>query len=109
MFRHFEAAEWEFYRALGFPLGRGDDGPVAYPRVHVECDFLAALACDDEIEIAVSVERVGGSSYSLVFETFFESRVAARGKIVAVAMNRQTAQACPLPAEFAEALRGKLA
>jgi acyl-CoA thioester hydrolase len=109
IFRHFEAAEFEFMRAIGHPYGIMDPTQVVrYPRVHVECDFNSALRCDDVISTEVTVERVGGSSYTLGFSVMHNDRQAARGKITVVCMNSGTGRSHPLPADLAEALRARL-
>ena len=67
LLRHFEAAEFEFLRAIGCPYTSFVNEGVGFPRVHVECDYLSALRCDDVISTAVTVERVGGTSFTLAF------------------------------------------
>jgi acyl-CoA thioester hydrolase len=111
MFRHFEAAEFEFMRAIGQSYGRMDpEQVVRYPRVHVECDYLAALRCDDLVGIHVTVERVGRASYTIGFTVMLEHhKKAAAGKITVACMNAHTGKSQPLPHEFAEKLRSHLA
>ena len=107
LLRHFEAAEFEFLRAIGssyMSFGAEEGG---FPRVHVECDYLAALRCDDLISIAVIVERLGNSSFTLAFGASLEGRAAARGKITIVCIDLKTQRPKPLPARLAEALRDR--
>src|SRR5487761_863760 len=80
LFRHLEAAEMEFLRCIGFVYGTGELRQVTFPRVHAECDYISALVNDDLMEIAVAVERVGRTSFTLAFEVSVEGRGAARGK-----------------------------
>ena len=109
IFRHFEAAEFEFMRSIGHPYGSLEPGQVVrYPRVHVECDFVSALRCDDEISTEISVERVGNASYTLAFSALHNGSQAARGRITVVCMNSQTGRAHPLPGDLADALRARL-
>jgi len=109
VFRHFEAAEFEFMRAIGHPYGALEpEQVVRYPRVHVECDFVSALRCDDEISTEVTVERVGRASYTLAYSVTHDSRPAARGKIVVACMNSETRRAHPLPEDLAAALRARM-
>ncbi len=110
MFRHFEAAEFEFMRSIGHGYGPlPGDQVVRYPRVHVECDYLAALQCEDVIDIEVRVDRVGNASYTLGFTAMLEARKAAAGKITVACMNRDTGRSQPLPPNVAEALRARMA
>ena len=109
IFRHFEAAEFEFMRHIGHGYGALDPKQVVrYPRVHVECDFISALRCDDEIATEVTVERVGRSSYTLAFAVMFEGRKAAAGKIAVVCMDSRTGKAHPLGEDLKEKLRGQM-
>jgi len=105
-FRHFETAEMEFMRHLGCHYNHMEKGGVAYPRVRVECDYLAALTYDDEVEVGVSVERVGEKSFTLAFDVQHLGRTAARGKIVIAAMDRATGKSCALPRDLVEKLEG---
>jgi acyl-CoA thioester hydrolase len=94
MFRYFEAAEMEFLRSLGFSYSDAPD--IGFPRVRVECEYRSALVFDDELDISVSVKRIGTSSYTLEFVARKGDRVAANGSIVAVCVGRPgRAQAMP--------------
>jgi acyl-CoA thioester hydrolase len=105
LLRHFEAAEFEFLRALGctymsFPREEG-----GFPRVHVECDYLGPLLCDDLISTAVTVERVGSTSFTLGYAVSVNGRAAAKGKIVVVCIDPQSQRPKALPERLAEGLR----
>ena len=104
LLRHFEAAEAEFMRALGVSYSHLPENNLAWPRVHVECDYLGALTYDDQVEIEVSVERIGRSSFTLGFEVLLEGKAVARGKIVVAAMDRSSAKSLPLPEGLVERL-----
>jgi len=102
MLRYFEAAEIEFLRALGY---RYRDAPdIGFPRVRVECEYRSAVGFDDELDIAVSVTRVGTSSYTLEFAAMKDGAVTANGSIVVVCVGRP-GRAQALPEELKEALR----
>ncbi len=106
MLRHFEAAEFEFLRAMGIAYGEVGRDELAYPRVRVECDYLGPVRFDDLLDIAVTVERVGDTSFTLAFEAAIAGRPAAKGRIVVVCMSRATQKSHPLLADFAAKLRG---
>ncbi len=108
MLRHFEAAEFEFLRSLGCAYGEAGRGELTYPRVRVECDYLGAVGCDDLLDIAVTVERIGTSSFTLAFDATVDGRPAAKGKVVIVCMSRLTQKAHPLPDEFRQPLLSRL-
>jgi acyl-CoA thioester hydrolase len=106
LLNHFDAAEAEFLRSRGVGYRLIQDQNVCFPRVRVECDYTGALVYDDLMDIAVTVDRIGGSSFTLVFDVTVESRPAARGKVTVVCVDRQTQRSRPLLENLREALRG---
>lgn len=106
--RHFEAAEHEFLLHIGFGYSQITTRDVGYPRVHVEVDFQSAIHYNDLVDIEVSVGRVGGSSFTFLFNATVEGRQGASGKIVVVAMNPATKKSCAVPADLAAALKEHL-
>jgi YbgC/YbaW family acyl-CoA thioester hydrolase len=105
IFRHFEAAEHEFLRAIGQPYSGLGEAGLDYPRVHVECDFQSALRYDDLFAIEVSAARVGTTSYTLAFLVTTAGKPAARGNITIVCVDRKTGRPHALPGSLAAALR----
>jgi YbgC/YbaW family acyl-CoA thioester hydrolase len=103
LFRYFESAEIEFFRALGFRTFAGD---VSFPRVHVECDYRVALLYDDLIGIEVRLAKLGRSSVRLEFVVKKDGVVAAEGVVVMVCMDRKTQQAVGIPEETRAVLAG---
>ena len=102
MLRYFESAEIEFLRALGFSYR---DAPhIGFPRVRVECEYRSAVGFDDQLDIAVSVKRVGTSSYTLAFAALKDAAIVANGSIVVVCVGRP-GRAQALPEVLKEALR----
>jgi acyl-CoA thioester hydrolase len=102
MLRYFEAAEIEFLRSLGFSYR--DAPEVGFPRVRVECEYRSRVGFDDELDIALSVKRVGTSSYTLEFAALKDGDIAANGSIVVVCVGRP-GHAQALPEVLREALR----
>jgi len=74
--------------------------------VRVECDYISPLGYDDLMDIAVTVERIGRSSFTLGFAASVEGRLAARAKLTIVAMDPQTRKSRPLPDALRAALSG---
>src|SRR5271165_4714342 len=68
LLHHFDAAEAEFLRSLGVAYSLIQTAQVGFPRVRVECDYTGALVYDDLMDIAVTVDRVGGASFRLAFD-----------------------------------------
>ncbi len=101
---HFDRAEAEFMRSRGVGYRVIQDDSMGFPRVHVECDYTSILVYDDPLEIAVNVDRVGGSSFTLAFDASVEGRHAARGKVTIVSVDKKTQKSCPLPEKLRAAL-----
>jgi YbgC/YbaW family acyl-CoA thioester hydrolase len=104
LLRHTDDAEAEFLRSIGVGYRRIQDRKTGFPRVHVECDYTSALVYDDLMQIAVTVDRIGRSSFTLAFDVSVEGRNAARGKVTIVCVDRGTHQSIPLPEKLRAAL-----
>jgi acyl-CoA thioester hydrolase len=105
VFRHVERAEHEFMRSIGFPYSRIDNARIKYPRVMVQCNYLAPMRYDDPIKIEVYLEKVGNSSFTVGFSIFIDKVQTAQAKITIVCMDTETQKAHPLPTELVETLR----
>ncbi len=89
-FPMMEAAEHEMLRSLGLKvIDRDNPDQVTWPRVSAQCDYLAPARFEDQLEISVSVAKLGNSSVQYQFDI-------TRGE-VAVARGRVTAVCCRLP------------
>src|SRR5437899_8721805 len=66
-FRYMEVAEVEFLRSRGLHVS-WHDGPQRYgfPRVSAACDFFKPARFEEELEVIVTVEQVGGKSVTYV-------------------------------------------
>lgn len=104
MFRYFEEAETEFFRELGMPYSTLETAETSYPRAHAACDYLSAIVSDDPMRIAVNVEKVGNSSFTIGFDVTVRDVPVARGRIVVVMMSRATQKSCALPSRLREVL-----
>ncbi len=108
-FRYMEAAEHAFLRSLGISVVMEWEGvPLGLPRVSATCDYLRPARFADEIDIYVSVRRLGRSSVTYGFEIRNGTEAIARGQITAVWCHyvpgsKLTAVAIPEP------IRAKLA
>ena len=109
LLNHFDAAETEFLRSLGVAYNTLDsgnlaNGNMAFPRVHLECDYTSSLVFDDPMDIAVTVDRVGRTSFTLAFDVSTQGRNAAHGKVVIACIDRRTQRAVPIPEKLRAAL-----
>lgn len=101
MLRYFESAEVEFLRSLGYQYRAAPE--LFFPRVKVECEYRSAVGFDDELDIAVSVKRVGTTSYTLEFAALKDGATAANGSIVVVCVG-PSGRPQNIPAALREAL-----
>jgi YbgC/YbaW family acyl-CoA thioester hydrolase len=105
IFRHLETAEHEFLRCLGHPYATLGGRGLEYPRVRVECDYVAPLRYDDTYAIEVTTARVGRTSFTLAFTVVAARQTACRAKITVVCVDQETGRPERLPAALAEALQ----
>jgi len=103
----FEFAETELFRAVGLHYGvMFDELHIWLPRVHLECDFHRAARLDDILEVSVWVGRFGTKSMKLNFEVRRKGsdEMVATAHFVLAAVNQQTFETVPIPAELREKL-----
>jgi acyl-CoA thioester hydrolase len=105
--RFFEYAETELFREVGLQYGvMFDELKIWLPRVHLECDFKRAARLDDLLEVSVFVGRFGTRSMRLDFEVRRngEEALIATAHFVLAAVNQDTFETVPIPAELRERL-----
>jgi acyl-CoA thioester hydrolase len=105
--RFFEYAETELFREVGLQYGvMFDELKIWLPRVHLECDFRRAAQLDDLLEVSVFVGRFGMKSMRLNFEVRRngEEDLIATAHFVLAAVNQDTFETVPIPAELRERL-----
>jgi len=108
--RFMEAAESEFFRALGFPYDViADELGVWIARVHLECDYREPAKLDDEITCRAQLHKLGGSSMTFTFPVDRADGVRLiDGSLVLAALDRTTLRATRIPAPLVTALRAPL-
>jgi len=103
----FEFAETELFREVGLAYGNMfDELKIWLPRVHLECDFRRAARLDDLLGVSVYVGRFGTKSMKLNFEVRrkSEEELIATAHFVLAAVNQDTFETVPIPAELRERL-----
>jgi 1,4-dihydroxy-2-naphthoyl-CoA hydrolase len=87
----------EFLKERGFSLSQLLSSPYLMPIVHAEADYLAPLTVGDELQISLSVVKLGTSSVTT--ECFFRARNVVVGKvqIVHVVIEKETRTAVAIP------------
>ena len=84
-YRYMEEVEHAFLRSLGRRvIETQDDGTVSWPRVSAECTFHAPAHFEDELEVRLSVTRIGKSSLTLGYDFWKQEIQVASGSIKTV-------------------------
>lgn len=105
VFRLAHDALDEFLTARGSSIRRFlDGGDCSLPIVHAEADFMRELRQGDAVEVRVSVEKIGTTSFALAFRIVREGAEVAVVRTVQVATHPATATKRPLPAELRDLL-----
>lgn len=86
VFRYVEAAEHEFLRSSGLLVFDRDQG--GWPKVHVDCDYKRPLLIGDEIEVRLTVSKVGASAVNWSFEVWKAGELSSSGSFVTVRVGR---------------------
>lgn len=84
-FQLMEQAEHELLRSVGLSVVMNDaKGKISWPRVAARCDFRSAVHFEEELEIAVSIGRLGEKSVTYAFAVTCQGRDVAAGEITSV-------------------------
>lgn len=106
-FRMMEAVEHDFFRQLGLSIVMTHEAlEIGWPRVAASCEFFGPLRFEDEVELVMTVTKVGEKSFNYEVEFLWEGRRVALGKMTSVCCEMLDAgmRAIPIP----EGIRRKL-
>ena len=111
-FGYMESAEHEFLRSLGRSVVAYDDaGKVSWPRVSAHCDYVGAIRFEEELEISVSIGRLGNKSVTYRFDFCCGDREIAHGEVTSVCcrMTAEGPQSMAIPSDLADLLKPHVA
>jgi acyl-CoA thioester hydrolase len=105
-----ESVEHEFLRSLGLSVLTHDEtGPISWPRVNAQCDFVGAVRFEDVLAISLSISRLGTKSVTYQFDIQHDQRPVGTGTITAVCCRLPKGdielQSMPIPKEIADKMR----
>jgi acyl-CoA thioester hydrolase len=107
-FHYMESAEHELIRSLGFSVHAEYHGQIlSFPRVSVSCQFKSPALCEQLLDIAIQVVRIGSKSVTYQFEFSHEGVEVASGQMTSVCCRVKPGQplsSVPLPTELADKL-----
>ena len=108
-FQYMESAEHELLRSLGLSVHSTIGGEtLSFPRVAASCDYQSPARCEDLLDIAITVRRLGNKSIDYAFAMTIAGREVALGKITCVCCRLESGQpmvSVPLPADVREKLQ----
>ncbi|MEM9700936.1 MAG: acyl-CoA thioesterase [Planctomycetota bacterium] len=98
-YRYMEEAEHAFLRAAGLTVmeHKSDGSIVGWPRVSAKCGFKAPAFFEDELDIRVSVQRIGVKSLTLDYR--FTRDAAEGGEPTLIAEGSMKTVACTFTAD----------
>jgi 1,4-dihydroxy-2-naphthoyl-CoA hydrolase len=76
------------------------------PIVHAEADYLKKLNVGEEIDVTVSIARIGNTSFTLAYEVSDRTgRLVGRASTVHVSVDKQSQSKIDLPPDLRQALQ----
>jgi 1,4-dihydroxy-2-naphthoyl-CoA hydrolase len=76
------------------------------PIVHAESDYHQMIGLEDEVTIVLSVNRIGKTSFTLVYDYFLENQeLVGSVKTVHVCVDKTTLKKRPIPKDFQQVLK----
>ncbi len=108
-FHYMESAEHELLRSTGFSINSNFDGQaLSFPRVAVSCEFQSSACCEQLLEIAIQITRLGRKSVTYEFAFTHEGREVAQGQLTCVCCHVEPGQlfvSVAIPAVLVEKLK----
>lgn len=105
---YMEEAEHALLRSRGLSvLVETPEGRLSWPRRAVSCEFERPVKFEDEIEVAVSIQRRGRTSLTYGFDFTHQGAPIAKGRMTSVCC-RMTDGAAPIAVPIPQAFLDRL-
>jgi acyl-CoA thioester hydrolase len=108
-FHYMESAEHEFLRSLGLSVHATVGGEMlSFPRVATSCQFKSPARCEEILEIAIRISRLGAKSITYDFDLRIGTREVATGQFTCVCCRvvpGKPLESVAIPADVAEKLK----
>lgn len=112
-FHYMESAEHEFIRSLGLSVhSLVEDDTLSFPRVAASCNYKSPAHCEDVLDIAVRLTRIGRKSLTYALQFSHAARDVAAGEITCVCCRIKPGQpltSVPIPEPIVTKLKPFLA
>lgn len=84
-FTYMEEAEHELLRSVGLGVICDVDGQtVSFPRVNAQCNYKSAIRFEEQIDLQVTISRIGEKSITWRHEFMRDGQVVAEGSVTTV-------------------------
>ena len=95
-----------YLRDTSFSLKKILSSPYLMPVVRAESEYLSPVEVDDLLQITLSVEKMGNSSFTINYQFFNETKQVLSGtaKVIHVFTLKETKKSFPIPDDFRETL-----
>ncbi len=108
-FHYMESAEHEFLRSLGLSVHATVNGEMlSFPRVATSCQFKSPARCEEILDIAIRISRLGEKSITYDFDLRIGTREVATGQFTCVCCRvvpGKPLESVAIPADVAEKLK----
>jgi 4-hydroxybenzoyl-CoA thioesterase/acyl-CoA thioester hydrolase len=108
-FVYMESAEHELLRSLGLSVHAPYEGEMlSFPRVAASCDFLSPARCEETLDVAISIPRIGAKSVTYEFRFTRDGQEIALGRMTSVCcrmLSSGSPRSTPIPSDIAAKLR----
>lgn len=68
--------------------------------VHAEADYLKALRIGDQLDVHLMCERIGTTSFTVVYKIYRQKELVGTAKTVHVTLDSKTRESIPIPAQL---------
>lgn len=101
-FRFAHDALEDFVESLGYTFDQVFHREnFVFVIVHVEADYLAPLRVGDKLEVHVTIEKIGETSFTVLYSIYKEDKtLIGTAKTVHVTLDATSRKKVPLPARF---------
>jgi acyl-CoA thioester hydrolase len=105
-FTLFDTAFLKYLKIIGYSFNRFLQNNINFYYVEAKSQFKSPIRFDDELDVAVWIDHLGNTSFTIEFEAFNKTsnKLAALGNIVAVVVDEKTEKPAALPDEFIQAI-----
>jgi acyl-CoA thioester hydrolase len=107
-FGWFDDAMTQFTSEVGYPYAEMNADGIDVQLVHTEADWRDAVRYGEQVTVEVSTERVGSTSFTLLFSVRVGTEVRSTGRTVYVVVGTDGSGKRPVPPRLRAGLESAL-